>query len=76
MPWTPELFSAPLVQRVEARIAELVSFYPEKLTVTIDGEKLEPAPGQNVLAHGPDRNLSVDEVGGIQLVEDAAQAEA
>jgi uncharacterized protein (DUF427 family) len=59
-----------------ARIAELVSFYPEKLTVTIDGEKLEPAPGQNVLAHGPDRNLSVDEVGGIQLVEDAAPAEA
>jgi uncharacterized protein (DUF427 family) len=59
-----------------ARIAELVSFYPEKLTVTIDGEKLEPAPGQNVLAHGPDRNLSVDEVGGIQLVEDATPAEA
>jgi uncharacterized protein (DUF427 family) len=59
-----------------ARIAELVSFYPEKLTITIDGEKLEPATGQNVLAHGPDRNLSVDEVGGIQLVEDAAPAEA
>jgi PAS domain S-box-containing protein len=54
------------------RITELVSFYPEKLTITIDGEKLEPVSGQNVVPHGPDRNLSVDEVGGIQLVEDAA----
>src|SRR5262249_33019847 len=58
------------------RIADLVSFYPEKLTITIDGEKLEPAPGQNVLPHGPDRNLSVDEIGGIQLVEDGVGAEA
>ena len=37
----------------------------------IDGEKLEAAPGQNVIAHGPDRNLSVDEIGGIALVGDA-----
>jgi uncharacterized protein (DUF427 family) len=59
-----------------ARIADLVSFYPEKVTITIDGEKLEPAPGQNVISHGPDRNLSVDEIGGIQLVEHAAAAEA
>jgi uncharacterized protein (DUF427 family) len=58
------------------RIADFVSFYPEKLTITIDGEKLEAAPGQNVLPHGPDRNLSVDEIGGIQLVEDAGTAEA
>jgi uncharacterized protein (DUF427 family) len=59
-----------------ARIADLVSFEPDKVTVTIDGEKLEPAPGQTVLPHGPDRNLSVDEVGGIQLVESAAAADA
>jgi uncharacterized protein (DUF427 family) len=59
-----------------ARIADLVSFYPEKLTITIDGEKLESAPGQNVIPHGPDRNLSVDEIGGIQLGGDAAAAEA
>jgi uncharacterized protein (DUF427 family) len=52
-----------------ARIADLVSFYPEKLEITIDGEKLEPVPGQNVIAHGADRNLSVDEIGGIQLAE-------
>lgn len=53
------------------RIADLVSFCPEEVTVTIDGEKLEPVPGQDVVAHGPDRNLSVDEIGGIQLVEHA-----
>jgi hypothetical protein len=27
-------------------IAELVSFYPEKLMITIDDEKLEAAPGR------------------------------
>jgi uncharacterized protein (DUF427 family) len=45
-----------------SRIAELVSFEPDKVTITIDGEKLEPAP--------------VDEIGGIQLVEDATPAKA
>jgi uncharacterized protein (DUF427 family) len=59
-----------------ARIADLVSFYPTKLAITIDGEKLEEAPEQNVIAHGPDRNLSVDEIGGIQLEEGVAAAEA
>jgi uncharacterized protein (DUF427 family) len=54
-----------------ARIADLVSFEPDKVTITIDGEKLEPAPGQTVLPHGPDRNLGVDEIGGIQLVASA-----
>jgi Domain of unknown function (DUF427) len=54
-----------------ARIADLVSFEPDKVTITIDGEKLEPLPGQTVLPRGPDRNLSVDEIGGVQLVEPA-----
>jgi hypothetical protein len=58
------------------RIADLVSFYPEKVTITIDGEKLEPVPGQTVVGHGPDRNLSVDEIGGIQLVDDPVSTEA
>jgi len=57
------------------RIADLVSFYPKKVTITIDGEKLEEPPGQNVIPHGADRNLSVDEVGGIQLADDVAVAE-
>jgi uncharacterized protein (DUF427 family) len=58
------------------RITDLVSFYPEKVTITIDGEKLEPVPGQAVIAHGPDRNLSVDEIGGIQLIEEAVTTKA
>ena len=58
------------------RIADLVSFYPEKVTITIDGEKLAAAPGQNVIPHGPDHNLSVDEVGGGRFVEDAAAGRA
>ena len=33
------------------------------MTITIDGEKLEPVPGRTVISHGPDRNLSVDETG-------------
>ncbi|MFZ0376944.1 MAG: DUF427 domain-containing protein [Solirubrobacteraceae bacterium] len=59
-----------------ARIADLVSFYPAKVTVTIDEEPLEEAPGQNVISHGPDRNLSADEIGGVQLAEDAVTADA
>lgn len=39
-----------------------VSFEPDKLEVHIDGRRLEPAPGQHVVAHGPDRNLGADEV--------------
>ena len=44
------------------RIAGFVSFEPDKVTVTIDGEVLEPEPGQHVVAHGPDRGLTPDEV--------------
>ena len=56
------------------RIADFVSFYAEKLEITIDDEKLATASGQTVLPHGPDRNLSIDEVGGIELVEDGVAA--
>jgi hypothetical protein len=59
-----------------SRITDLVSFYPETLTIAIDGEKLEPAPGQTVIPHGPDRNLSVEEIGGIRIVGAAVPAEA
>jgi uncharacterized protein (DUF427 family) len=50
-----------------ARIADLVSFEPDLVEITIDGRTLAPVPGQTVIAHGPDRNLSVDEVGGIRF---------
>ena len=43
------------------RIADFISFEPDKVTVTIDGERLESVPGQHVVAHGPDRGLTPDE---------------
>ena len=33
-------------------------------------------PELHLIAHGPDRNLSVDEIGGIQLAEEVDAAEA
>ena len=59
-----------------SRIADLVSFEPDKVTVTIDGETLETAPGPTVVAHGADRNLGVDEIGAVRLLPHAAAAEA
>ena len=35
-----------------------------------------PAPGETVLPHRPDRNLSVHEVAGIELVEPGTSAVA
>ncbi len=43
------------------RIDDLISFEPDKVMVTIDGERLELAPGQQVVAHGPDRGLTPEE---------------
>ncbi len=45
------------------RIAGHISFEPDKVTVTIDGRQLHAEPGQNVVSHGPDRGLAVDEAG-------------
>jgi uncharacterized protein (DUF427 family) len=43
------------------RIEDHLSFEPDKVTVTIDGERLEVAPGQQVVPHGPDRGLTPEE---------------
>jgi uncharacterized protein (DUF427 family) len=42
-----------------AAIGDLVSFEPDKVQVTLDGERLDAAPGQTVVAHGIDRDLSL-----------------
>jgi uncharacterized protein (DUF427 family) len=42
-----------------AAIGDMVSFEPDRVEVTLDGERLEPAPGQSVVAHGIDRDLSL-----------------
>jgi uncharacterized protein (DUF427 family) len=44
------------------RISGLVSFEPDKIEVHLDGTRLHLEPGQNVVAHGVDRDLSLDEM--------------
>ena len=48
-----------------AAIGDLVSFEPDRVEVTLDGERLEPEPGQNVTAHGIDRDLTIGEAGAL-----------
>jgi uncharacterized protein (DUF427 family) len=48
------------------RIAGMISFEPELVTVKIDGEVLTQEPGQGVISHGVDRNLALDEAGGVE----------
>jgi uncharacterized protein (DUF427 family) len=43
------------------RISDLVSFEPDLVSVHLDGNQLRLEPGQSVIPHGPDRNLSVSE---------------
>ncbi len=43
------------------RISGLVSFEPDIVSVQLDGIQLRLEPGQAVLPHGPDRNLTVGE---------------
>jgi uncharacterized protein (DUF427 family) len=50
--------------REVGRIGDLISFEPDKVTVLIDGAQLRLEPGQHVVAHGPDRELTPDEVDG------------
>jgi uncharacterized protein (DUF427 family) len=55
-----------------AAIGDLVSFEPDKVEVTLDDERLVLEPGQTVTPHGVDRNLSIDEAGGLQTAIAAA----
>lgn len=48
-----------------AAIGDLVSFEPDRVEVTIDGERLALEPGQKVVSHGIDRNLDIDEAGAL-----------
>jgi uncharacterized protein (DUF427 family) len=43
------------------RIANLVSFEPDVVSVYLEGIQLHLEPGQTVVAHGPDRDLTVAE---------------
>jgi uncharacterized protein (DUF427 family) len=44
------------------RITDFISFEPDKVTVLLDGAQLKLEPGQHVLPHGADRDLTPDEV--------------
>jgi uncharacterized protein (DUF427 family) len=45
------------------RIAGLVSFEPDKIAVDLDDARLRLEPGQSVVPHGVDRDLTLDEAG-------------
>jgi uncharacterized protein (DUF427 family) len=47
--------------REVGRINDLVSFEPDVVTVLLDGRQLHLEPGQTVIPHGPDRELTVEE---------------
>lgn len=57
-------YRAPLDEM--AAIGDLVSFEPDRVEVTLDGERLDAAPGQTVVSHGIDRDLTIGEVGAIR----------
>jgi uncharacterized protein (DUF427 family) len=45
-----------------SRISGMVSFEPDIVAVQLDGKLLRLEPGQAVIPHGPDRELSLVEV--------------
>ncbi|GAA3587902.1 hypothetical protein [Streptomyces osmaniensis] len=43
------------------RVSGMVSFEPDEIEVSLGGVRPRLEPGQNVVSHGVDRNLDVDE---------------
>lgn len=54
-------WSYPTAYPEVGRIAGMVSFEPDEVEVRLDGLRLRLEPGQTVVPHGADRNLSLDE---------------
>jgi uncharacterized protein (DUF427 family) len=44
------------------RVSGLLSFEPDKVVVELDGTRLRLEPGQSVVPHGPDRDLTTEEI--------------
>ncbi|WP_036001785.1 DUF427 domain-containing protein [Paraburkholderia caribensis] len=55
-------WSYPQPYKEVERISGMVSFEADRVEVVLDGQRLDLEPGQNVVAHGPDRDLTLDEV--------------
>ena len=55
-------WSYPQAYAEVARISNYVSFEPDIVSVQLDGAELRLEPGQSVIAHGPDRDLTVEQV--------------
>jgi hypothetical protein len=55
-----------------AAIGDFVSFEPDRVEVTLDGERLGLEPGQTVVSLGIDRNLSIDEAGALTATAEPA----
>ena len=47
-----------------ARISNFISFEPDKITVLVDDKQLHLEPGQTVISHGVDRDLTPHELNG------------
>lgn len=56
------VWSYPEAYSEVGRISNFLSFEPDVVTVQLDGKQLHLEPGQTVIAHGPDRELTVAEV--------------
>jgi hypothetical protein len=56
---------------VQGNDAVLV-FEPDRVEVRLDGERLELEPGQTVVSHGIDRDLTIDEAGALTAVLEGA----
>lgn len=54
-------WSYPKAYKEVDRISGLISFEPNVVSVELDGKILKLEPGQTVVAHGPDRELTVEE---------------
>jgi uncharacterized protein (DUF427 family) len=54
-------WSYPKAYREVERISDLLSFEPDLIAVHLDGVELRLEPGQTVVPHGPDRDLTVAE---------------
>jgi uncharacterized protein (DUF427 family) len=54
-------WSYPDAYREVGRISNLVSFEPDLVEVWLDSVRLRLEPGQTVIPHGPDRDLTVAE---------------